>query len=315
MLDGAPADVKAACEKVKDAQIPSQDYPAVAYAGKACEGPNGNGVYYNDPPDYVLARQCAFWEREKRLSAAVLQGSDILEMIYANGYGVAKNLNLALKFACEGDGAKSDDFARSVRHIQKMMAEKDPGELSVCDDQLSSLMMTICMNIHFEKYERERKSKIDSLIASWPPRHQEEFKRLQAAAFAYFKASAENETYHAGLSSGAMILDAENMLKDSFIREVVQLEAGDLPQMPVDFAKADKQLNKSYHKKISVDPSEDASGITRKDIQQTQRLWLAYRDAWIEFAALHYPKVAPGTLNAMLTEERTKRLDEIPTGD
>ena len=55
----------------------------------------------------------------------------------------------------------------------------------------------------------------------------------------------------------------------------------------------------------------DMSTATMKDILAAQRAWLKYRDAWVRFAALHYPALPAPTWIALLTDQREKELEEL----
>ncbi len=77
-----------------------------------------------------------------------------------------------------------------------------------------------------------------------------------------------------------------------------------------DAAKADKELNQVYKKVLA---GQDADGA--KLLKESQRAWIAYRDAEAKFAADEArggsmaPMLYSGTL-ATLTEERVKRLKQ-----
>jgi uncharacterized protein YecT (DUF1311 family) len=43
-------------------------------------------------------------------------------------------------------------------------------------------------------------------------------------------------------------------------------------------------------------------------VRKAQVAWLAYRGAWVQFAAAKYPRVGPDSLRASLTQSHTKEL-------
>lgn len=53
------------------------------------------------------------------------------------------------------------------------------------------------------------------------------------------------------------------------------------------------------------------STVTKASVRATQRLWLAYRDAWVRFAALRYPTMSADALKATLTQWRAAELGKI----
>ena len=89
------------------------------------------------------------------------------------------------------------------------------------------------------------------------------------------------------------------------------LETGRLPAASAaDFAAADRRLNQAYA--AARRGIGDMGGtVGWSDIQRTQRAWITYRDAFLAFAALRYPRVARSSLAAALTERRTAILDDM----
>ncbi|MHB1706748.1 MAG: hypothetical protein ACYCSH_12015 [Acidithiobacillus sp.] len=53
------------------------------------------------PSDPVRARQCALLEWQQESHAPLYQGDSLLTIIYANGQGAQKNIDLATAFVCE----------------------------------------------------------------------------------------------------------------------------------------------------------------------------------------------------------------------
>jgi hypothetical protein len=49
--------------------------------------------------------------------------------------------------------------------------------------------------------------------------------------------------------------------------------------------------------------------VTQEDIRETQRKWLAYRDAWTAFGQRLFPRLPAETWKVWLTRERTKMLE------
>jgi uncharacterized protein YecT (DUF1311 family) len=46
-------------------------------------------------------------------------------------------------------------------------------------------------------------------------------------------------------------------------------------------------------------------------IRNTERAWLAYREAWVEFGGLKWPKVSADSWRTWLTQERTAELKQM----
>jgi hypothetical protein len=65
------------------------------------------------PVDFERARKCAFTRAEPSPDG-VMGGAEILIMVYANGQGVPKNFELALRFACTLGGAGAEISGRLI---------------------------------------------------------------------------------------------------------------------------------------------------------------------------------------------------------
>ncbi|MDD3182991.1 MAG: hypothetical protein PHD48_09335, partial [Alphaproteobacteria bacterium] len=112
-IDG---DVQAVCDKAHERVYPPQDSPLPADS-TALRGCSSRNLYYGikTPVDYKKARACAFVEVQNEETV----GAYVLMMVYANGYGVSKDLDLALKGACEGGGDPAE-IKRRVQHLTEL---------------------------------------------------------------------------------------------------------------------------------------------------------------------------------------------------
>lgn len=72
---------------------------------------------------------------------------------------------------------------------------------------------------------------------------------------------------------------------------------GDFPRASgLEFAKADAKLNMLYQKIQDTHGSQGWGTVTKDGIRKTQRAWLHYRDAWVDFAKIKFPSFAPESL-------------------
>lgn len=53
------------------------------------------------------------------------------------------------------------------------------------------------------------------------------------------------------------------------------------------------------------------TGVPPENIKGVQRLWIRYRDAWVNFASKYYPQVSAESIKARLTEKRIGILLEL----
>jgi hypothetical protein len=66
------------------------------------------------------------------------------------------------------------------------------------------------------------------------------------------------------------------------------------------------------YSKIQHTKDLDRGDVTAQKIQETQRLWLPYREAWVVFGQKKYPAVSADSWRAWLTRQRTDMLNESP---
>jgi uncharacterized protein YecT (DUF1311 family) len=324
------AELNFICEQADKVTIPEQDKPTDDDKKKLANCSSRN-LYYGIPKkDYVAARKCAFIEynQEPRDSSYA-----ILMMIYANGYGVKKDYNIALKMACNMWSAPAELGARVTRIIDKRdhpltdierkkcleepsEIEKDcRQEIDLCDDITSGMMSGVCSSIKADIDELENSKKMENLTAKWSEEHKKEFEKLNKIALEYFKTHADNENDSTGTLRGAFYIEEKAEMLKNFRKSVADFENGKFPSYSAnDLTKFDKELNSAYKKvqKINFEKEYPISGIDLKGIKETELSWIKYRDSWVEFAKLHYPEASSNGIKAWLTIDRTDILEKIP---
>ncbi len=273
-------------------------------------------LYYGlgAPADPEKARLCAYTELgQKRAEDDYFLGGDILMMVYANGRGVARNLDLALRFAC--DGNTMPDSGPRVQHLEELKAKNSKdSDFDVCDDIPRPIMFHgigadgACDG----RDDQVRSAKQDAIIAKWSAADKQAFAKLRKAADAFIAARSEAETDRNG--AGAVIIPAYETagLNDAFIAALAQFESGKLPSFTsADYAKADAELNASYRDALKA-ARQSKGTVTVEGIRETERGWLAYLTAWVTFGRQKYPNVAADSWRTWLTQERTTQLRDLP---
>jgi uncharacterized protein YecT (DUF1311 family) len=271
------------------------------------------------PADLIKARKCAYLERDhgKKLPENPFGGAGLLAMIYANGKGVSRNFGLALKFACEVDGAPAENAAR-IEHLLQLQNENwAGGNFNLCDDATSGLMQGWCAKLQEDLTQVRRLKKLESLTQNWSSEERQAYMELQSVANAFFDCSSSNEVDLSGTGRAAFEIEVEASLKDGFLGALERFERGQLPKAKAtDLAKADAKLNDLYNR-IQSAPNQpiEFTTVTPEGIKSAQGAWLRYREAWVEFGKLKYPVVLPESWRAWLTQERVKMLQVwVPDG-
>lgn len=313
----ASAASKLACQRSRALPIPQGDLPS---AGElpALASCDSQALYYGDngKPDPIRARQCAYLERGGTVTGSggvsTIGGSAVLAMIYANGMGVPRNLPMATKFACEAGGAPAEIDGR-IEHLQQMAAASSPKRFDFCDDITSGYMGGVCASVAADQADGRRADALSKITHGYSASQRQAYAALRKAAGAYFDAHSGNEVDLSGTARGAFEIEDVEASEQAFIRNLKALEAGKLPSG--DAKQADARLNAVYRRALAnpgLAPQDGGYGslgtITAKGIRADQRLWLAYRDAWLRFAAVRRPALPGDTVLAWLTTQRTDEL-------
>lgn len=299
------------CERVKNVSYPPADQPTVRNA-KALKDCNSYNLYYGfyEEADPEKARLCAFGEM-KDLGDSPFYGKAMLMTIYANGVGAKQNLDLALKLACEVEGAPAEVEGR-VQHLAELKAKNWQGsDFSLCDDITSGYMQGFCAD-HADRFaEAKRNEKLGDIQAKWTKADIKEFAVLSKIANQYFDVRADQEVDQTGTGRAAFTIGELAAQKDFFLKTLEELERGALPPYSArQFKDADAALNTVYQK-IQKKTELEWGSVTKGGIKATQRTWLKYRDAWIKFCSKKYPGVSSERINTHLTLKRVKELEEF----
>jgi uncharacterized protein YecT (DUF1311 family) len=264
--------------------------------------------------DFAAARQCAWSERlaqqaniEPRYTEeSIFGGSAMLTVLYANGEGVEQNKPLALRFACESELADQG--------IEDILAL--PNEVHVtgkkfkyCDEAFTTFEMNFCAAYGDEIAARKRQDEMDQLSNRWPQTDKDVFAALEHAEEAYVTAHGGGETYLGGTIRNLRVDGVEERQRDNFLAAVKGFESGRLPTgTEADYGKADSDLNATYRMALALAAkqnfAEDDGLIRPEGIQKAERAWLAYRDAWVNFAQQHFQGSDRNAWLTLLTRNR-----------
>ncbi|HUI22261.1 MAG TPA: lysozyme inhibitor LprI family protein [Methylocella sp.] len=303
------------CAKLKTVPLPLEDKPSAATL-KAFKGCSSEALYYGIgvAKDPGRARQCAYVEREGSDNGwpNLFVGTGILMTIYANGVGADRNFDVAMRFACELEGAPAEEEGW-LAHLQKLKKENRQGtDFSPCEDITSGAAMGFCAAHEAKLTGASRKAKLARITAQWSSGERKAFATLEKAKAKYVASEGDNEVDMSGTARAALVIGATEAEEERFLTILQRLIAGDLPRVSAsDLGKTDNELNALYQK---IQKSGDTSGwgtVTKDGIKKTQRAWLIYRDAFVNFAKVKFSSLAPQSLQKVLTEDRVKRLEDL----
>ena len=230
----------------------------------------------------------------------------MLTVLYANGEGVSQDKPLALRFACESE--LSDSGLEDIRKLPTH-AHLTAKKFRYCDEAMTTFAMNFCAAYDSEIAKQKRQDVLDALMRQWPQTDREAFAALQKSEDEYVMAHSRGEVYQGGTIRNLRMNGVEEHQRDEFLAAIQKFEKGDLPSgSKVGFQRADADLNATYKKALALaseqDFKDDDGLIQPSGIRDAERAWLKYRDAWVEFAMVHYPNSDTDAWLTLLTTNR-----------
>lgn len=294
--------IKSVCQQYLQTQVSTADIPADLEL-ESLKNCNATYLYYgiHQPADYTRARQCAFVKKDY----------GVLTMIYANGKGVSRNWELAIKFACQA-GFAPDEIEGRVQHLLDMRAKADEKQqFDFCDDITSGYMMGVCAETKSLIDQAQRNKKLSSLVTNWTDNEKQALEKLQQSAQNFFSVHSDNEVDLSGTARAALSIEEQESLQNDFLSSLEEFSNGHFPHYSeAQAAQYDQELNKIYQQ-IEKNTEFSMGSITRQGIKKTQLAWLKYRDTWVNFGKIKYPQINPQDWQTWLTQQRITMLQEL----
>ena len=299
------------------------DHPGIDKPAVEAQGPqSGASMLYYQKRSQAATSQ-AEWNGVRQ--AALAQGDDaVLMMMYANGFGVPRNTDIATYYACDMRFAAQAETRARVTYLSS--APSPTRVFDQCDHVTSGMMGGVCADIRQSQDRRVREAHLDRAAQSLPASAKATFKRLRTAADAYANAAWKEVDGH-GTGAAGFAIEHQEQLREQFMQSVLDLlgnqlgnKVGNQPgAMPDrDTARLDAALNAVYQRLMSTPSSQaDApdrlgeSTIGRTELRNIERLWIAYRDAFLAFAATLPATSRPNPIAARLISQRIADLNGI----
>lgn len=294
-------------------RVAAQTAPDASTASTASPTCKASDLYYSkrdqaatSPVEWNTVRQCALAH----------QDSAVLMMLYANGFGVPRNADIAMHYACDLEFIAKAEMDARVGHLS---AAPRPGAVfDQCDDITSGYMGAVCAEIQERQAKRVRGARLDRMARGLSDHAKSAFNKLLVAAERYTNA-ASAETDMRGTGAAGFQLQRLGRLREQFMQAAFDTENGRLPpSSPMQFLQRDSELNATYQALMDAaskqDESPDRIGdstIRRADIRNTERLWIAYRDAFVAFRAQLSSGSDANAIKTLLTIQRRADLEEI----
>lgn len=305
---------KAICEKATAQPLtkPQLSGPLRNDALSSCDE---SALYYGfyGRPDYSAALQCGWYQynHPQDREANMFYGPGVLTMLYANGQGVSRNYELAIRFSCENQWASDGEHGLRLGHID-YLRERSPagGKLDLCDDITSGLNMGACTKIVARKREAERSKKIAAIQRNFGPQQRRQFALLQEAEEKFEDARIANEVDLSGTARAALQWAEQDKLQNQFFANLKLFSRAELPQdTQADVRDLDRELTDVLNK-IQGAPAKTWQWGTIKPegIRETERAWLKLVNAWIDFVAAADSKLSAEQVRSQLVRVRLHQL-------
>jgi hypothetical protein len=194
----------------KDLKVPANINPTEFKAKmtkselKEC---SSTDFYYglNTKVNFDKALQCAYHERAKTddIVANPLNGSALLSMLYANGQGVERNLDLASRFVCESSWASVMEIKYRLEFIHNQSKPDTPrANFELCKLITSGLSMGMCEWVRVSLAQMERDAQYLAMTKEWSSEQRSAFQKLKQIAKKFAEAKAGLEQDHTGTARG-----------------------------------------------------------------------------------------------------------------
>ena len=215
------------CNSVADMNIPIQDQFDEAISNQiACDA---SKYYYGirTEIDYIKARQCAIESNYK----------DVLIMLYANGKGVAKNIDLAIHLEC-GFPIITIEHIKRIEHLMQLKAgKKYKKNFDMCDDKGSN-SVNLCIIEEVNRQVRNLQWEIDIYISHLNIKEPRLITDVRKRADNYIDSRAFNETDE----PVKLFNDYKNLFE--LLKNTVNCNIPEYDN--ADYTRADTELNKLF---------------------------------------------------------------------
>lgn len=270
-------------------------------------------LYYTKRSQAVTSQ--AEWDKV-RACAIARADNGVLMMLYANGFGVQRDADLAIHYACGLEFIAKSEMEHRIEHLAA--APRSDVPFDQCDDITSGYMGSVCAAIRQRQDDRVRVARIERIVKTLPPASRSAFAKLRAAADRY-ATEAMGEVDMQGTAAPALSMEHGGRLREEFMQAALDTAGGKLPPASAaEFAQRDVELNALYQDVMTAPTARKDwpdnigdSTISHAQILKTERLWLAYRDAFVAYVATLPSGPDPVAVKALLTSQRIGGLAKV----
>lgn len=296
------------CMRVADLSEPKMR--SSPHAASTC---NASELYYaklnqavTSPAEWGKVRACAITDGDNA----------VLMMLHANGFGVRRDTDVALHYACKLEFIAKSEMEHRVEHL--LSATRTEVPFDQCDDINSGHMGAVCAAISETQDKRVRDARMDRIHQKLPPSGRAAFAKLRLLAERYV-VEATGEVDMQGTNAPAAAMQHQAKLREQFMQAALDTFGGKLPTATsAAYAQQDAELNEAYQAVMAAPSVQDGwpdrigtSTIDHTSVRDIERRWLDYRDAFVAFASKLPSAPDPVAVNTLLTSQRIAQLKSI----
>jgi len=266
-------------------------------------------LYYGfeKKPDYAAARACA--ESGDQSAVPLLSGTGVLSMLYANGLGVRRDIDRAKILACQNEWISNDQIPVLMQRLEAMRHEPK-AQLDLCDYASNTPTANICSYVATRWHAVHRAQRIQAYAPpSRPAALRQALNRLQKAEETFANSRAGNELNQMGTARAMMSDDELDRVGEQFVINLHDFSKATFPQAgAAEAAAADRELAETLDHIRKRGFSTEWQTIKVTGVEETQASWLQARQAWLDFAAVAWPKLSQDRVRWRLTRQRIRQL-------
>lgn len=293
------------CYEAGAPAIPAEDQPT-AEEKKAFQESKADCLVFQvgKAKDLKKYRKCLLSQKE-------IVKADLIE-VYANGWGGLRNEKLAIALACHSGIPQFE----MVSMVEALEANKSQElllkEFTTCDFATSLRSRGRCVDRYQKAADKDRDGDAAEIIQKWTPKQKNLFRKMRKQAQEFFNEHAISELNRTNTMRDVQAAQEKEKLKEDLLGSIREFESGETPKEN-DFTSADQKLNEIYSKIMSGTRTFQNGTARKEGVKATQRKWLKYRDAWVQFAASKYPNTSSEIWKTWLTQQRIEQLKTLTT--
>lgn len=280
----------------------------------AVSGPcNASDLYYKKRSQAVTSQ--AEWNHV-RACAIARSDNNVLMMLYANGFGVQRDTDRAIHYACSLEFIAKSEMEHRIEHLAAGLRGEVP--FDQCDDITSGYMGSICAAIREGQDNRVRRARLDRIAGALSAASRGAFAKLRAAAERY-ATEAMGEVDMQGTAAPELAMEHSGRLREQFMQAALDTASAKLPPASAaEYAQRDGELNALYQAVMTAPTTRENwpdsigdSTISHAEVRKIEQLWLAYRDAFVAYVATLPSGPDPVAVKTLLTSQRINGLAKV----